>query len=117
MGRQPSQQMLPQHTGLKALYWRTQKLQPQEQQPPQVNRPNAPAKEGAATSPQVATASTPARRSFFMGVSGSPVEEVLATILVAGSRPLIRGTLPGKSKACGRAGPPSSGRPPPAPGR
>src|SRR3954447_24557128 len=98
MGRQPSQVILPQHTGLKALYWRTQKLQPQEQQPPQVNRPNAPAKEGAATSPQVATASTPARRSFFMGVSGNPVEEFLATILVAGSRPWTRETLPRKAR-------------------
>jgi hypothetical protein len=69
-GQQPSQQIVPQHTGLKALYWRTQNLAPQPQQPQLWgNKPKVqPANDGTAAKPDTARASRAEEKSFFMVV-------------------------------------------------
>jgi hypothetical protein len=75
MGQQPSQQMLPEHTGLKALYWRTQKQQLlQQQQSGQMNQPKAPqAWAGVARAVHTARARRIGSSSFFMARESLPV--------------------------------------------
>ena len=82
--------MLPQATGLKALYWRRVIVPPQElQQPQPVNRPNAPALAKLLNAARLAMASVMEGSSFFMAGWGSRVSErrVPSTIQVGESVP------------------------------
>jgi hypothetical protein len=63
MGQQPVQQMSPQQTGVKALYWRQQMTLVHL---PQQQWWNSQAEAGAVAAPRTATLNRPKASSFFM---------------------------------------------------